>query len=143
MKVDMPRLGRLAILPVAVLINLHGLSHPQPHVLEYHEVCRLIGLPYDSNTRVLWLGRGTAPGSGDALQASTFVVTYTGFSPEAQNAFQYAVDLLEQIFASPVTIRVNAKWTPLSPGVLGSAGAVQIWRNGSNMVPNTWYGDAL
>lgn len=133
----------LAALAVALLSDPLSLSRPQGSYVEYREFCRLIGLPIDSRTRVDWLGRpGDRPPS-ESVQASTFSVTYSGFSPQAQTAFQYAVDLMEQIFASPVTIRVQANWTPLGPNVLGSAGTVQLWRDGSNMAPGTWYGDAL
>lgn len=136
---------------IGVLLVLSGFvvteplfRSPQPRAaVEYHEFCRLIGLPFDSNTRVDWNGRPRGGQLSENVQASTFVVTYSGFSPEAQTAFQYAIDLMEQIFASPVTIRVQANWTPLGPNVLGSAGTVFIRRDGSNMVPSTWYGDAL
>ncbi len=70
-------------------------------------------------------------------------VTYNGFTPEARAAFQYAVDIWESLITSPVTIRVNANFVPLGPGVLGSAGPVFVWRDGPNMVPGTWYGEAL
>jgi hypothetical protein len=53
---------------------------------------------------------------------ATIEVTYTGFTPEAEAAFQTAVDIWESLISSPVTIRIQAQWTPLSSGVLGSAG---------------------
>ena len=55
--------------------------------------------------------------------AANIEVTYIGFTPQAQAAFQYAVDIWESVLSSPVTIRVRANWTPLAAGVLGSAGA--------------------
>lgn len=57
------------------------------------------------------------------VAASRIEVKYTGFTPEAQAAFQYAIDIWQSKLSSPVTIRVNANWTPLAAGVLGSAGA--------------------
>jgi hypothetical protein len=57
-------------------------------------------------------------------------VTYNGFptnvinpslpGPE-QQAFQFAVDIWENLLDSPVTIRINANWTSLGPSTLGSA----------------------
>lgn len=72
-------------------------------------------------------------------------VTYNGFAgnPEAMAAFQYAVDIWESLIVSPVTIRIDATFQPLAPGVLGSAGANFIWRNIPGGEPNTWYGEAL
>ncbi len=49
-------------------------------------------------------------------------VTYTGFSPEAQAAFQYAVDIWSNILVSSVPIRIQANWVQQDRGVLGSAG---------------------
>lgn len=60
-----------------------------------------------------------APGS---TQAATIQVTYNGFSPQAQTAFQAAVNVWQQRINSPKIIHINANWTPLGAGVLGSAG---------------------
>jgi hypothetical protein len=50
-------------------------------------------------------------------------VTYTGFTPEAEAAFQYAADVVGTFIASPVPIEVKASFTDLGePTVLGSAG---------------------
>lgn len=54
-------------------------------------------------------------------KASTFEVTYIGFSEEAKVAFQKAVDIWSIIIDSPMPIRIEARWTPLGSGVLGSA----------------------
>jgi hypothetical protein len=56
-------------------------------------------------------------------QAAQFTVEYQGFSPEAQAAFQYAVDIWQRLLDAPIPIRVQATWTPLEEGVLGSAGS--------------------
>jgi hypothetical protein len=53
---------------------------------------------------------------------ANFDVTYHGFSDEAKTAFQAAVDVWSVTLTSRVTIRVDAQWTPLEEGVLGSAG---------------------
>ncbi|QJW92112.1 T9SS type A sorting domain-containing protein [Spirosoma taeanense] len=64
----------------------------------------------------------------NARRAATakFNVTYTNFSPEAQRAFQYAVDIWSNILVSPVTINISANWTNQNRGVLGSAGPAEI-----------------
>ena len=46
-------------------------------------------------------------------QAQQFTVTYTGFTPEARAAFQYAVDIWAALIQSPVTIRINATFRDL------------------------------
>lgn len=54
-------------------------------------------------------------------------VTYNGFSAQAQAAFQAAVDVWESRINSPQPIRINANWTPLGTGVLGSAGPTNFY----------------
>ncbi|MBT2558744.1 T9SS type A sorting domain-containing protein [Hymenobacter sp. ISL-91] len=67
--------------------------------------------------------------SGRRVNGAKIEVTYTGFSPEAQAAFQYAVDIWQSVLISPVTIRVNANWTTLGTNVLGSAGPTAYYRD--------------
>ncbi len=57
------------------------------------------------------------------------IVTYNGFTAEAQSAFQYAVDIWESLIDSPVPIYVNANFSDLGSGVLGSAGPTSIVRS--------------
>ena len=54
------------------------------------------------------------------LESSDFQVTYTGFTSEPQAAFQYAVDLWSNVLDIDVPIKVDARWSPLPAGVLGS-----------------------
>jgi len=50
--------------------------------------------------------------SGRTQEAtSTFDVKYSGFTEEARNAFQYAVDIWSRTIKSDVTIRVFANWS--------------------------------
>jgi hypothetical protein len=78
---------------------------------------------------------------------STFVVTYTGFTAQAQTAFQAAVDIWAGTVVSSVPIRVNATWSALGTNVLGSAGPVNFANFGSSppsgAVADTWYPIAL
>ena len=92
---------------------------------------------------------GYGPSEADrfSLQAASaftanITVTYTGFSPQAQAAFQAAVDIWQSVIVSPVPIRVNANYQDLlNPNILGSAGPTFIC--GSNSLPNTYYAAAL
>ena len=75
---------------------------------------------------------------------ATFNVAYTGFSAEAQAAFQYAVDVWSAHLQSAVPIKVNASFSPLGTNVLGSARANRVRANFTNApVFNTFYGDPL
>ncbi|SDX76694.1 T9SS type A sorting domain-containing protein [Hymenobacter psychrophilus] len=71
-----------------------------------------------------------------AAASAKIEVTYDGFSPEAQAAFQHAVDIWQSLLISPVTIRVQATWTPLAAGVLGSAGATAYYNDLSGATRN-------
>ena len=84
------------------------------------------------------------PPLGDHPATATFIVTYNGFTPAAQAAFQYAVNIWSSLLTSPVPIRVRATWTPLGPGVLGSAGAATLYRDFAGAPQaGTWYAVAL
>lgn len=75
---------------------------------------------------------------------ATFEVTYTGFTPEAEAAFQRAVDIWSDHLESSVVIRVNAQFGPLNPGVLGSAGPRNAYGNRPQFpLQGTLYPDAL
>ena len=81
---------------------------------------------------------------GAEAQAALVEVTYAGFAPEAQAAFQRAVDIWAQQIASPVPIKVEAYFQPLDPGVLGSAGPTRIIRGFPGAVDaRTWYPIAI
>ncbi len=69
---------------------------------------------------------------------------YTGFSDAAKAAFQAAVDVWSVSLSSSVPIRVDAHFTPLDPGVLGSAGPETVFRDfASAPRAATWYPSAL
>lgn len=71
-------------------------------------------------------------------------VSYVGFSAEAQQAFQYAVDIWQYLIYSPVPIRVKANWQSLSKGVLGSCGPSDYYKNfNSTEIWNSYYPVAL
>ena len=65
-------------------------------------------------------------------------------------AFQHAADIWGGTLDSNVTIRIQAAFNPLGPGILGSAGAISVSRDFSGVgqfpgaeFPATWYGAAL
>lgn len=62
-------------------------------------------------------------------RTATIEVTYVGFSPQAQQAFQYAVDIWKNLVYSPVPIRIKATWKSLEKGVLGSCGPGGYYKN--------------
>ncbi|BAO75716.1 serine protease [Winogradskyella sp. PG-2] len=96
---------------------------------------------YEGTSRILRsqnvLNRSGAP-------CSTFIVNYTGFTPEAQAAFQFAVDIWAMSIESNQTIRINASFDALAPGVLGQAGPTGfLTSNHPDAVPNVFYPRAL
>ena len=78
---------------------------------------------------------------------SSFVVNYdAGFNanPAAKAAFQYAVDQWSKVISSPVPIVIDASFTGLGAGILGSAGPTSMVRDFTGRpVANTWYPIAL
>jgi hypothetical protein len=65
-------------------------------------------------------------------------------------AFQHAAKIWGETLDSNVTIRIQAAFNPLGPGVLGSAGAISVSRDFAGVgqfpgaeFPETWYGAAL
>jgi len=67
--------------------------------------------------------------SGARTQSANIEVTYHNFTPEAQAAFQEAVDIWESLLQTDITIHIDASWAPLGTGVLGSAGPASYLSN--------------
>lgn len=63
----------------------------------------------------LLLGKGEGP-----TKTADIIVSYRGFSPEAKNAFEYAVSIWETLIVSDIPIYMEANWTSMSEGALGS-----------------------
>ncbi len=71
-------------------------------------------------------------------------VDYNGFTPAAQTAFQYAVDIWASLLTSDVPIQLEANWESIGGGTLGFAGAEGFFINfAGNPDPNTYYPAAL
>ncbi len=79
-----------------------------------------------------------------AARTASFSVSYHGFTAAAQASFQRAVDIWSTQVASPVPITIDATFAALPPGVLGSAGPKNIFRDfpGAPQA-GTWYVDAI
>lgn len=81
--------------------------------------------------------------SGSTKKAS-IVVTYIGFPANAKEAFQYAVDIWENLIESPVPIHLTATWESLSGTTLGSCGPSDYYKNfNSTELLNCYYPVAL
>src|SRR5262245_14522337 len=68
------------------------------------------------------------PSVGPAAAGASIVVTYTGFTPAAQAAFQRAVDLWAAAIDSSQVIHIDASWATLGSNVLGSAGPSALYQ---------------
>lgn len=78
------------------------------------------------------------------LKKATIEVTYIGFSPEAQTAFEYAVELWRNLIYSPVPIRIRASMLSLNKSVLGSSSPADYYKNfNSTQIWNCYYPVAL
>lgn len=101
--------------------------------------------PENTHTRVAPPAQFRRPTGGrPSADRARIEVTYNGFTPQAQAAFQRAVDIWQSLLFSPVVIRVNANWEPLNREVLGSAGPSRVFRNLPGAPKsNIWYPVAL
>ena len=95
-------------------------------------------VPVDAGT-----GAGRRAGAACNAPGARFEVTYEGFSAEAQAAFQAAVDTWSCLLRSDQPVRVEARWTGLSPATLGSAGPRLVRNFDGAPARDTWYPAAL
>ena len=143
------RLGWAALVAIVAL----GVIGARPHGAPARSVARVAPGQMDivyADPRNLMVSFG--PMEAERLQTekaaaftSNITVTYdAGFAanPQAQAAFQAAVNIWRGVISSPVPIRVNASFLPLGSGVLGQAGpsVLCITPGGT---PNTYYAAAL
>ena len=78
------------------------------------------------------------------LKTATIEVSYFGFTPEQQIAFQYAVDIWKNLVYSPVPIRVKASMLSLDLNTLGKCGPTDYIKNfNSTQIWNCYYPVAL
>ena len=97
----------------------------------------LLAGDYDAHSFV-----ATRPITSTPQKSTTaiFEVEYVDFTPEAQAAFQAAVDVWSTRIASSVVIKIKASWTPLGLNELGSAIAPWLYSGfGGAPEPDVWY----
>ncbi len=82
--------------------------------------------------------------SSSKLKQAQIEVEYVGFTPDAQAVFEAAVAFWEGQLNSDVVIRVQANWSALAPGTLGSANAGTFFRDFDGAPRSgVWYPVAL
>ena len=79
------------------------------------------------------------------MEELQFIVTYDGFTDEAMEAFQYAVDIWNSLIRSPVPIRIDASFTDFGGFedgaiILGGARAAG-WKSSGSL--DLWFPEAL
>lgn len=121
------------------IFNMSIAQHAEKQDLRNKSVC--YAKDVSEGTRIFIRKDRTMLRSG---ASAVFEVNYTGFTPEAQAAFQYAVDIWASLLQSPVVIRIDATWRELESGVLGSASSGSVHANFEGALKiNTWYPAAL
>ncbi len=77
------------------------------------------------------------------IRSASFSITYTGFTPDATTAFDYAASIWSSLLNSSVPIKVNAYFIPMLPGLLGIT--LPNGRKDFTGAPlaSTWYATAL
>ena len=129
------------IVGLALLVSPRLWSRPVATAVD--PFCVLIALPTNSFTSVpdpAELGRRDLFGAANATINVTYGSGFTAF-PNAQAAFQHAVDIWKTQVTSLVPIAVQADFSAnLGSGVLGSAGFTWFARSFTNApVANTWF----
>ncbi|GIV36829.1 MAG: hypothetical protein KatS3mg032_1208 [Cyclobacteriaceae bacterium] len=85
-----------------------------------------------------------SPPARKSSEDSKFEVRYTGFTPEAQAAFQYAVDIWSSLLKTNVKIRVFANWAFLENiNTLAFVTPTEIRNFSESPQPEVWYPMAL
>jgi len=108
-----------------------------------NDICKYYKKPYFQTTKVQ---RHYNNSSKKNLNnpCSSFIVTYNGFTPEAQTAFEFAVNIWMNSLNSNVPIRVEANFGTMQDGQIGMAtpsGYTAL--SGTNIPPNTIFPLAL
>lgn len=80
---------------------------------------------------------------GDRQEATFEIRFSSNFPAEARDAFRYAADVWGRYLNSPEPIVVEADWTDLEEGTLGSAGPLLVGNFRGAEFRNAWYPSAL
>ncbi|MEY3399051.1 MAG: hypothetical protein RL220_1645, partial [Bacteroidota bacterium] len=131
-----------AVLLLLIFCAYQGVaqSHVCGHDHVHDQSCGLIALNENNFTFV------PPPADYVPWEDRTVVISvnYTGFTVQAQTAFQYAVDIWASVLSSNVPIVINANFTGLTGGTLGFASAEDFRRNFAGApLTDTWYPIAL
>lgn len=78
-------------------------------------------------------------GANNCITADIDVEYSAGFSDEAKDAFQFAVEIWEKCIVSDIRIRAEANFQPAPANNLGSAGPVTIQRDFNNATYDDTY----
>ena len=131
------------VVAIAMLPAAAGADTPPAMQIRSGSTMQLESSGYDEAVRIVDDAGGGFGTRADPVTA-TFIVTYTGFTAQAQAAFQKAVDIWSTRLVSAVPIRINANWVSMSGNALGSAGPRSIvsgFVNAPN--PNLYYSIAI
>lgn len=125
------------------------------HSESSHHLCTLeVGPPLDSPPKIYsrfherdkngYLTSLNNRAANNCITADIDVVYGPGFSDEAKDAFQFAVEIWEKCIVSDIVIRVEANFEPAGLNNLGSAGAISIHSDFNNAtLDGTYYPVAL
>lgn len=83
------------------------------------------------------------PAFESGIRSASFSITYSGFTPDATAAFDYAAAIWSSLLNSSVPIKVNAYFIPLLPGLLGITLPNGRKDFSGAPLPATWYATAL
>jgi hypothetical protein len=104
----------------------HSVQMNCAHVQHPGQKCPgIMGLPNSVDTFVPPPAEFEANGE----RAVIINVNYNGFTPDAQAAFQYAVDIWSSLLTSSVPIVIEATWEDIPGNTLGFAGATGYFDN--------------
>src|SRR5687768_13902531 len=87
--------------------------------------------------------RASLTAAENPARSSSIAVSYTGFTPQAQAAFQFAVDIWARQLASPVPITIDAQFQDFGPGVIGAVATGSFEQDVPGGIPGTFYPAAL
>jgi hypothetical protein len=120
------RRGLLSVAALTMLLGAAGVASAQGRILIFNN--NLPGVGFNDPTPAAPVGGN--PG--------------TTLGEQRVNVFLRAAEIWEQKLRPRVDVFVVAQFTPLGPNVLGSAGAITIWRDFDGAeLPNTWYTSSL
>ena len=141
------------LLPLFIFALCFGYSNAQhnhanekgDYLVEHLHSCKGLEAVLGSKDRVPVRKFRDANRSITCTNVSSFVPSYEADMPAAaQTAFDYALDLLEDIFIAEIPITLDVVWEDVPGNVIGFAGA-GAWRANLSFhpEPNKWYPEAL